>query len=539
MGSPRPKSVRRRRRTLSAQLLAAQIFVLLIATAVGVALWARALRSNLDEQYQQRALAVAAATAAMPQIVSALEHRDPRGVERLAERIRRQAGASYVVVIDRSGIRYSHPNTAEIGQRIEESVVALDGRNHVGIDPGSLGHSANGKAPVFGPGGQVVGEVSAGVLETSVSAKAHDELIGLAVYVPLVLAAGLLVALLLARRLKRQTFGLELDEIAALVHEREATLHGIREGVLAIDRAGRLTLLNDQAHQLLDTTPSDVGRPAADVLADSDVRRLLPTDAEAPDVTDLVTLHRGKLLVGSRRRVAEAGRELGHVVTVRDRTELEQALRELDETRSLTDALRAQQHEFSNRMHVLAGLLELGRVDDASAYAREVDGVSAGLSAELESKIDDPRIVALLVAKTTVARERGVTLSVACDAPITVDEARSDALISIIGNLVDNAIDAVTSTEGSGRRVDVEFTEQGATQVIEVTDTGPGIPAGAEQVIFTGGWSTKSDDGRQRGIGLALVRQLVDALGGSVALQPGAGARFRVTLPRVRSEATP
>jgi two-component system CitB family sensor kinase len=533
---------RRRRRTLSAQLLAGQVIVLVIATAVGVALWAHALRAELDRQYQQRALAVAAATAAMPQIVTALDHRDPRGVEALAEAIRRKSHASYVVVIDRSGIRYSHPRSALIGEPIAEPVVALDGRDHVGIDHGNLGRSANGKAPVLTADGRVVGEVSAGVLETSVSAAARDRLIGLAVYLPLVLAAGLLVALLLARRLKRQTFGLELDEIAALVQEREATLHGIREGVLAVDRRGTLTLVNNQAHQLLGTASSDVGRPAAEVLAASDVRRLLPATEDAPDITDLVTLHNGRLLVGSRRRVTEAGRELGHVVTLRDRTELEHALRELDETRSLTDALRAQQHEFSNRMHVLSGLLDLGRFDEAAGYAREVDGESASLAAELEDKISDPRIAALLAAKTTVARERGVALRVECAASVTIDEVSSDALISIIGNLVDNAIDAVAEAarpEGGVAAVVVRLAEEADNLVIDVVDTGPGIPRGAEEAIFTGGWSTKDGGARSRGIGLALVRQRVDALGGTVQVQPGAGARFRVTVPRTPSEAWP
>jgi two-component system CitB family sensor kinase len=516
-------------------LLAGQIVVLLIATAVGVALWAHALRDQLDRQYQQRALAVAAATAAMPQIVAALEHRDPGGVQTLAEAIRRRSHASYVVVIDRTGVRYSHPNLALIGEPVEEPVVALDGRDHVGIDNGSLGRSANGKAPVRTPDGGVVGEVSAGVLETSVSAAARDELLGLAVYLPLVLAAGLLVALLLARRLKRQTFGLELDEIAALVQEREATLHGIREGVLAVDSHGTLTLVNNQAHQLLGTAPSDIGRPAAEVFADSDVGRLLPVTDDAQDVTDFVAVHQGRFLVGSRRRVTEAGRELGHVVTLRDRTELEHTLRELDETRSLTDALRAQQHEFSNRMHVLSGLLDLGRYDDAAGYAREVDGASASLAAELEEEINDPRIAALLIAKTTVARERGVALRVNCPAPITIDEASSDALVSIIGNLVDNAVDAASDADrphGSVPAVVVRLAEEAGNLVIDVDDTGPGIPTGAEEAIFTGGWSTKDGGERSRGIGLALVRQLVDTLSGTVQVQPGAGARFRVTVPQ-------
>jgi two-component system, CitB family, sensor kinase len=537
----RPGRPRWPRRTLSTQLLAGQVAVLVLAGLVGFALWALQLHQVLDPQYEHRALAIAETVADIPQVVTALEQRDPRHViDPLAERIRKRTDAAYVVVADRAGIRYSHPNPLLIGQSKEPSghVITIDGRPHMGIDHGTLGVSANGKAPIFGPARRVIGEVSVGVFEGRVSQSVSSVLPSLAGYLAVAAAIGMMAAYVLARRLKRQTFGLELTELAALVHEREATLHGIREGVLAIDRAGRLTLVNDQAHHLLGTTPSDVGRPAAEVLGSSDLRRLLPADAEAADITDRVTVHAGRLLVGSRRRVHEAGRDLGHVITVRDRTELESALRELDETRSLTDALRAQQHEFSNRMHVLSGLLDLGRVDDAATYAREVGSATAGLAAELDAEISDPRIAALLLAKATVARERGIALSVECRSPVSVDEACGDALTSIIGNLVDNAIDALSGTlpgDGPPAAIVVRLAEEDDSLVIDVDDTGPGVPAGSEEVIFTGGWSTKDASGRQRGIGLALVRQLVEALGGSVRVRPGAGARFRVALPRTRT----
>src|SRR5206468_2089796 len=151
---------------------------------------------------------------------------------------------------------------------------------------------------------------------------------------------------------------------------------------------------------------------------------------------------------------------------------------------------------------------------------------------------NDPHIAALLVAKATVARERGVALAVECAAPVAIDEASSDALVSVIGNLVDNAIDAVSGAPRAGRppSVVVRLAEEAGELVIDVDDSGPGIPAGKEEAIFAGGWSTKPDDGRQRGIGLALVRQLVETLGGSVRVRSSsAGARFRVTVPRVRT----
>jgi two-component system CitB family sensor kinase len=525
---------RPRLRTLSAQLLVTQAVVLLLTVGLGYALWARDVHHRLDQQYEQRALAIAAATAAMPEVRTAVEHRDPRGIETLAEQIRHRANAAYVVVIDRNGIRYSHPNPALVGVRVEEPVIALDGQSHVGLDVrGSLGLSANGKAPVFGANGKPVGEVSAGVLEKTIGHQVSSQLWTFAAYLILALAVGLFVTLLVARRLKRQTMGLELADIAALLQEREATLYGIREGVVAIDPAGRMTLANDQAHDVLGTTPSDVRRPLGDVLPAGELRDgvLRP----GPDLTDHLAMYRDRLLVCSRRRVAAGGRELGWVITLRDRTELEHALRELDETRSLTDALRAQQHEFANRMHVLTGLLELEHYDEAIRYASDVDRATEGLASELSATIDEPRLVALLVAKTTVARERGVTLTVLAPEPVPVRSDYVEPLVSILGNLVDNGIDAALDTmppSGALPTVSVRLGIEGDSLIVEVTDTGPGVPAEAVDSIFTGGWSTKTNGtGRQRGIGLALVRQLIDRLGGTVTVQAGRGAVFRVTLP--------
>jgi two-component system CitB family sensor kinase len=520
-------------RTLSAQLLLGQAVVLLVTAGVGLALWFQGVRHQIDTQYQQRALAIAAATAAMPEVRSALVRRDPSGIEQVAETVRVRTGAAYVVVIDRAGVRYSHPNPRLIGQPIEEPVIALDGRNHVGIDPGSLGRSANGKAPVLDSAGTPAGEVSAGVLEQTVTQEANNQLGSLAIYLAVALAVGLLIALLLARRLKKQTFGLEPSEIAALLQEREATLYGIREGVVAVDRAGRITLANDQAHHLLGTTPNDIGKRIQDFVRRDDPR--FDVLCGEDERTGAVVLHAGRLLVYSRRTVRAGRRDLGIVVTIRDRTELEEALRELDATRSLTDALRAQQHEFANRMHVVGGLLELRHYDEAMRYVIEVDRSAAGLEAELAARIADPHLVALLVAKNTVARERGVALVVRCTRVVPARESCSDALVSIVGNLIDNAVDAALqpgTVDGDEPQVTVTLVASEHELVIEVTDTGPGVPSDAVDLIFTRGWSTKHRTGStQRGLGLALVRQLVERLSGTVSVQPGRPAVFRVMLP--------
>src|SRR5947209_2462101 len=291
-------------------------------------------------------------------------------MQSLAQQVASETGATYVVVIDRNGVRYSHPNPALIGQRITEPVIALDGRDHTGVDHGNLGTSANAKVPIRAPGssrgGPVIGEVSAGILEGQVSDQLLHELPSLLLYFACALAIGVIASLTLARRLKRSTFGLELEEIAALVQEREAMLHNIREGVITLDRDGQVTLINDEARRLIPLDGDPVGRRIDEVLSH---RRLSDLLTGTLDGSDTVVVTDAHILTVNRMPVFRQGQALGAVVTLRDRTELEGLLRELDSVDALTDALRAQQHEFANRMHTVAGLIELGDDQAAARYA--------------------------------------------------------------------------------------------------------------------------------------------------------------------------
>jgi two-component system CitB family sensor kinase len=526
--------MRRRTRLLSTQILAGQLVVLIVALGAGFGLYARAVRDRLNQQYQQRALAVAQAVASEPAIRDALVRGDRSGtVQTLAEDTRRATQALYVVVIDRQGLRYSHPNPSQIGQVITEPVIALDGKPHVGIDPGSLGRSANGKAPVVaaagGMTGPVVGEVSAGIAVRQVSSALFNERVVLLLYGVVALALGSIAALLLARRLKKTTFGLELNEIATLLQEREATLHGIREGVVALDRQDHIKLVNDQAHRLLRLRQEAVGRSVDEIFPEGRLRDLLTGAAGG---ADQVVLLEDRCLVLNRMEVAHQGTSLGAVITLRDRTELEEALRQLDEVRTLTDALRAQQHEFSNRMHALTGLLELGHQEEALTYLTDINAASVGLAASLQARISSPIVVALLVAKTTVAFERGVTLTVNETSELEVPDQQARDWVSILGNLIDNAIDAATEA-GPGGTVTVRFLRDDDHNLIEVADTGPGVSGEVMRSIFVDGYSTKApvSDAR-RGLGLALVRQLTDKLGGTVSVRSDRGAVFTVVLPR-------
>lgn len=237
---------------LSARILANQLAILALTGAIGFVLFAFAQRAEIDRAYEGRALDIAQTTAADPQIQQAMAHGGGDGiVQTVAERIRKASGASYVVVIDLHGIRHSHPDSALIGEPVGDPIPVLDGRPHVGSDQGATGRSANGKAPLYGPTGKLVGEVSAGIPERDVLGELWRELPTFGLYAAIAVALGSAAAFWLARRLKRSTFGLELEEIAGLLQDREAMLHGIREGVIAFDPDGRITVVNDEARHLL------------------------------------------------------------------------------------------------------------------------------------------------------------------------------------------------------------------------------------------------------------------------------------------------
>jgi two-component system CitB family sensor kinase len=499
---------------------------------VGFALVTLRQRAQLEHQYQQRALAIAKTFAATPSIREALSRRSPadrRLIQSLAEQVRRGTGATYIVVIDRDGVRYSHTIPALIGRRITEPVIALDGRDHTGVDHGNLGISANAKVPLLAPNGrQIIGEVSAGILEGQVSDQLLHELPSLLLYFACALAIGLAASITLARRLKRSTFGLELEEIAALVQEREAMLHGIREGVITLDRDGRVTLINDEASRLIPLDDNPVGRRIEELVSH---RRLCDLLTGARAGSDTIVVTDEHILMVNRMPVSRNGRDLGAVITLRDRTELEGLLRELDSVDALTDALRAQQHEFSNRMHTVAGMIELGDDQAAIRYALDVSDNTAGRAEAIRERVEAPEIAALLLAKTTVAAERGVQLEVSEDSRLARTGIRTNTMLSIVGNLIDNAIDAAAS--GGGPAIVIVRLATGKENVtIQVSDSGPGVPEELSGRIFTDGFTTKSrDDTRNRGIGLALVHRLVSRAGGTIEVDCTGDTTFTVVLP--------
>ncbi|MEY9893075.1 two-component system CitB family sensor kinase [Catenulispora sp. MAP5-51] len=525
-------------RRLSSQIFVSQVSILLAVVLVGFALFAIQERRQVDRQYMDEDLQIAQTVADTPSVKTciAFPSVDCDGtLQAIAYRLQIDTASDYVVIVDKSGIRHTHPNAGLIGKPIDEPLVT---RPNVRIDHGAVGTSVNGRVPLYGPLGDQVGEVSVGRKVASVTAIFTGQLPVYAAWFGAALGVGALASYALAHRLKRRTFGLELDEIAKLLQEREAVLHGIREGMIAFDRSGRVTMVNDEARRLLGLPMfGGVGGHLEDVVPAGRLQDLLSGEIEGKDQVVLTDEY---CLTVNRMPVRLAGKAHGAVVTLRDRTELSGLLRELDSVTSLTDALRAQQHEFSNRMHTVAGLLELGEPDEALQYLTDLSGAESAFAESVRSRIAPTVLVGLILAKAAVAGERGVELELTEDTWLGDTPDKVQALTTVLGNLIDNAFDAVSGPgvdPGKPGRVLVSIVEDDDGVTVRVADNGPGIPAGAAEHVFTDGFTTKPATGSmRRGLGLALVHRLVQRLGGSIAATEGPGAVFTVRLPKAAGD---
>ncbi|MFD3970960.1 ATP-binding protein [Streptomyces cyaneofuscatus] len=521
------------------QVLLMQLAIITGVTVLVTGLFLAPLSAQLDDEAMRRALAIAQSTAARPGIAEDLRTTEPSElgpVQSAAERIRRATGAEYVVVMDRRGVRWSHPEADRIGEVVStDPGDALRGREVMEIDSGTLGRSARGKVPLRDASGslEVVGAVSVGIEYDSVRARLLGAIPGLLAYAGTALAVGALAAYLISRRLQRQTHDLAFSDISALLTEREAMLHSIREGVLALDGAGRIRLLNDEAQRLLGLGPEAAGRPLEEVLAPG---RTVDVLAGRVVGDDLLAVQGSRVLLANRMETDDGGA----VVTLRDRTELEHLGRELDSTTGLIDALRAQDHEHANRLHTLLGLLELEMHEDAMEFVTEVVGVHRATAEQVTEKVRDPLLAALLVGKATVAAERGVSLRLAPGTLLPDRVVDPRGLVTVVGNLVDNATDAAAGSEDA--RIEVGLRAEGRTVELRVRDSGPGIAPERYASIFTEGWSTKDLPAHgKRGLGLPLVRRLAERQGGSVTVSraDGGGAVFTVVLPEALGAAAP
>ena len=513
---------------LAYQILAFQVGIIILSALAGAfaAIWQA--RQELDRQYEQRSLAIAESVASSTAIQQAVLAGDRSGtVQQAAEAVRHSTGATYVVVTDRQGIRFSHPTPSLIGRPVDENPgTVLAGNNWVGVQNGTLGFSARGKAPILYQG-KVIGMVSVGFLVDTVYAQLFGEIPSFAVTLLLALRSERAVRWSLPRGSRGRRSGSSRTRSRACSRSgrrasRASTRAPSRPTATAPSRSP--TTRRDGCSACL---PTVVGRKVSQVLP---AGRLLKFLTGGLNDQDEVLLAGDRVLVASRRAIRVRGQEIGHVATLRDSTELAGLSRGLG-IDSLTDALRAQAHEFSNRLHTIAGLVELGRGEEAMKLIAQTSGVHQELSEALLDRLGDPVLGALLLAKAATASERGIELRVPEDLVLTTGTLDAESLITLLGNLIDNGLDAAASATGD-RWVAVSVSMQDGDLVLQVRDSGPGVAEGLAEQIFQEGFSTKSRAGRRRrGFGLALALQVARRNGGDITVVNEGGAVFTARIP--------
>ncbi|AZZ56150.1 sensor histidine kinase [Rathayibacter iranicus] len=523
----------------------------LVCAGVVTALSVQQLRGEAEETALAIARTVAedpdvreavTASSAEPGVPAAAELR--RGpLETIAAAVEQRTGALFIVITDDQGIRLAHPDENRLGERVSTSPdEALAGRESVSWGTGTLGESARAKVPVFSEGeGRVVGEVSIGFARSSVFTDLPAALLGVlaAALAGLVLAA--VASVFIRRRLLRLTLGLAPEELTSLVQDQAAVLDGVDEGVLALDRDGRVGVCNARAAAILgsdDPTGRALhGRALSELalptpLADAIDAALRSADPPRRGGEEGFVI-RSRIVYVDIRRVTRGDRDLGVVVVLRDRTDLAALSRRLDAVGAMTNALRVQRHEFANRLHVVAGLLDAGRTGSARDYLDEV--LTRGplkYPVQHADRLQEPYLQALVGAKGIEAAERGVLLTLGEETLVRGTVIEPEDVATVVGNLVDNAVRAAVEGRRDVRFVEIELLDDGTALFVTVADSGDGVVSPESLFDRAGTSDPVADDGRVhgRGFGLRLCREVATRRGGEVWLADAGGVESGAVL---------
>lgn len=527
--------------------LAAVALVVVLCTGVYLLLAVQQLRTEA----QSTALGIARTLAEDPQVRTEVARISSAGdspdaealrhgqLQRIAMDVSDRTGALFVVITDEDGIRLAHPTSSRIGEVVStpfEEVLA--GNEVVDWQTGTLGESARAKVPVLDETGAPVGEVSVGFERTGV----FDDLPPLLAVIGLTAAAALLLAvlafLLLRRRWERLTLGVQPEELVALVQNQTAVLNGVDDGVLAVDVTGVVRVSNDAADRMLGLDSPvgrrliDLGLPVAVLETVSGIR------ARSTAVVD------ERVLYLDTRPVVRDGRALGDVVIIRDRTDVIALTERLDTVRTMTAALRVQRHEFANRMHVAAGLIDAARIADARAFLGELveRGSVAFPVVGLDLLSDDPFLHSFLGAKGVEAGERGVALRISEDSQLIGSVAEPEDVAAVLGNLVDNAVTAAVSGDRMPGWVEVAVLGDGDALVLTVADSGPGL-GDVDPMSPRRSDEDAGDHVHGHGLGIPLAREIARRRAGDLwVIDPGGtehGAVFAARLCGAVSDVPP
>lgn len=440
-----------------------------------------------------------------------------------------------ILVGDTDNVLLYAPDADLVGDVYSGSAQA---RALAGVEPytsnetGPLGSEHSAYAPVRDESGAVLGFVGVGLYLRSLTNVTLGTTLRMLFMGALAAVVGGLLAQRLSRRIKNALLGYEPEVFAQQFHQREDILDALEEGILAIDRDEKIIFLNAAAARMLSLEPAAaVGRPLHAVYPASTLGRVLRSGKPEYNVS-MKSLPNVRVLA-DRLPIREDGRLAGAVAIFRNRTEVTRLADDLTGVRHMVDAMRAYTHEFMNKLHVILGLLQIGQPEKAQQYIMDTTRTQQEAVSRIMSQIQEPSVAALLVGKTSRASELGIRLTLDRESALSADSPwlPPDAYVTILGNLIENAIEGLNQTRRGEKEISVSIREEGDGLLLCVEDTGPGIPAALRRTLFRRGSTTK---GLGRGTGLALVREVVDTYQGEIRVESetGVGTSFFVSFRR-------
>lgn len=519
------------RKLLDSVALVVVALVVVQLLTLGI-IFSRMTYDIVAQQTEKRALQAARQIALLPELKNIEgKEKNYEAVSVLAESIRLEAEATLIIVTDRQGIQISSTDTDKIGSlyvRPEDSRALRFGRPYLSKSISSAGAIINGNAPIFNEALEIVGMVSVGYLVENVrkvtSAYLEKELF----YIWLFITLGFAVALLIAHGVKRATFGLEPHEIANLFQEREAIIASIREGLVATDKDGMITLLNNTAREYL--SKSLLGKAIFGNFPQIDFS---PVFESGESILDREITLRGIEIIFTMVPIRHQGTINGAVVTLRRKDEIDQIAGELSQVQAYSDMLRAQTHEYSNRLHAIVGMLQMEAYDEVLDFISQETQGHRMLIRFLTEAVPDPTLSSFLIGKSMHASELKVSFNIDPESRMLdiPDKLNRHQLVTILGNVINNAFEAALEGK-TAPRVDLFMSDYGNDLIFEISDSGTGVPEPLREAIFERGVSTKP--GEKRGYGLNLVANSLKALGGGISIERTdiGGALFIIEIPK-------
>ncbi len=482
-----------------------------------------------ERELGERAIAIARTVAQMPNIRNMVGM--PGGeaeIQPIAERTRLATNVDYIVIIDMDRIRYSHPSESMIGKTFVggDEAAALAEHEYVSKAQGTLGNSVRAFVPIMNEEGvQQVGVAVVGILTPSFQSLIAEYSKDILLSLIWGLLIGLLGSLLLAHNIKKQTFGLEPYEIAKMAEERSAVMQAMEMGIIALDEQGNITFMNRLAEHY--TCNETIQRK-------EHLKDIFPNSWESllSQKTDLINRHIvlfDKTYLLSLHHIHVKGKLVGSFMTMVDRTEANRLAEEITGVKALVDALRAQNHEYMNKLHSIAGLIQLERTEEALDIIIDETTDEERTIQFLKDRINDYSVSGLLLGKRSRARELGIKLSINTDSYLKqiIDELSAGDVVTILGNLIENAFESFPK-EKENKNVECFIQGDNRYLFISVSDEGKGMLEEEKSKIFTYGYSTKQKEGR--GIGLALVNQIVMAQKGTIEVDSEVGQGTEISI---------